>query len=49
MQKNRISVLLHTNWLRTIRFNFYYFPFRQAIKFPVLVAYHVVFQSLMGG
>lgn len=32
----------------TIRFNFRYFPFRQAIRFPVLVSRHVLLKDLGG-
>lgn len=34
--------------LATLRFNFRYFPFRQAIRFPVLVSRNVLFEDLSG-
>lgn len=33
---------------KTLRFNFYYFPFKEAIKFPVYVDRTVVFNTLRG-
>lgn len=38
-----------TNWIKTIRINFHYFPFKDAIRFPILVSYRTVFQKLEGG
>lgn len=49
MQLFQLHILLRTNWLKTIRFNFYYFPIKKAVKFPVLVSYHTVLRSLRGG
>lgn len=41
--------ILGTNWIKTLRINFHYFPFKQAIKLPILVAHRVVFEQLRGG
>lgn len=35
---NRLIKLFHTAWLKTIWINFYCLPFRQAVKFPILLA-----------
>lgn len=36
------------NPLKTIYFNFKAFPFREAIKFPCLIGYNVIFRNLEG-
>ena len=41
--------VLGTNWIKTFRINFYYFPLNQAIRFPILVSQRVAFQKLRGG
>ena len=37
---SRISLLLHTDFIKSLFFNLHYFPFRQAIRFPVLLSWH---------
>lgn len=41
--------LIGTDWIKTIRVNFHYFPFKTAMKFPVLVAYRTVLRHMEGG
>lgn len=38
-----------TNWLKTVRINFHYFPLKQAVRLPILVSKRTVFQELRGG
>ncbi len=45
--KKFITILTHLN-LQTLRFNFKYFPFKQAIRFPVFVASQVQLNQLSG-
>lgn len=45
--KNLIRILWFIN-LKTIIFNFYYFPFRIAIKFPVFIHRQVILRTLRG-
>ncbi len=40
--------VLGTDWIKTIRINFHYFSFGQAIRFPILVSHRVVFKKLGG-
>jgi acetyltransferase-like isoleucine patch superfamily enzyme len=40
--------LVKENW-KTIRFNFKYFPFKDAIKFPVLISKNAIFKLKEGG
>lgn len=49
LSKYIIKYILGTNWLKTIRVNFHYFPIKQAVKLPILVARRVVLQQLRGG
>lgn len=48
LSKYIIKYILGTNWLKTIRVNFHYFPIKQAVKLPILVARRVVLQQLRG-
>lgn len=43
-----IKYLWQVNLLKTLRFNFHYFPFREALRLPVLVCWHTQL-SRMGG
>ena len=43
-----ISKIIRINWLKTIVFNFHYFPFRSAIRFPAFVFRHTKLEK-MGG
>lgn len=45
--KNRIRIIICLPW--SIVFNFYYLPFRQAIKLPILFSVIPTFLSLRGG
>ncbi|MDQ1089043.1 acyltransferase [Siphonobacter sp. SORGH_AS_1065] len=45
--KRYLNILSNIN-LQTIRFNFKYFPFKQAIRFPIYVAPQVHFNHLAG-
>ena len=47
--RQKIKILRKTNWLKTLRVNFYYFPFGVAIKLPIFIAYRTVLQTVMGG
>lgn len=38
-----------TNWVKTLRINFHYFHFKQAVRLPILVSKRTVFQELRGG
>lgn len=38
MNTKLIKQFLFVNWLKTIWFNFRYFPFNQACKLPVIIA-----------
>lgn len=40
--------ILGTSWVKTLRINFHYFPFRQAVKLPIWVSHRVVFEQLKG-
>lgn len=41
--------VLGTNWLKTLRINFHYFPLKQAVRFPILVSHRTVLKELRGG
>lgn len=41
--------VLGTNWLKTLRINFHYFPLKKAVRSPILVSNRVVLQRLGGG
>lgn len=43
-----IRILLKLNVFKTIYFNFHYFPFRTAIRFPFFIYKHSKFYSLSG-
>ena len=42
------KLLSETSLIKTLRFNFKYFPFKTAVKFPVFVSKHVRFRYLGG-
>lgn len=46
--KKRIHTLFSLSILKTIYFNFHYFPFQIAVKFPVLVTSNVLFKRMKG-
>ena len=41
--------VLGTNWMKTLRINFHYFPLKKAVRLPILVSNRVVLQRLGGG
>ena len=41
-------ILKEISVIKTLRFNFHYFPFRQALRLPVIVSRHVLINSLKG-
>ncbi len=45
--KNLLRILYYMN-LKTLRFNLRYFPFRDAMRFPVFVSRNVKFRTLKG-
>ena len=45
--KNLLKIILHLN-LNTLRFNLHYFPFNEAIKFPVFVSRRTKLDKLKG-
>lgn len=50
MANGRISqYVLGTNWLKTLRINFHYFPLKQAVRLPILVSRRTVLKELRGG
>ena len=41
--------VLGTNWLKTLRINFHYFPLKLAVRLPILVSNRTVLKELRGG
>ena len=48
MQKLRKLFLLIRALPKTIYFNFHYFPFKQALKLPLLISHHVILRETKG-
>ena len=43
-----MNMFWQTDWWKTIRFNFHYFPFLTALKLPILVSRRTAIRSLKG-
>lgn len=46
---SKIKNIIQTNWIKTLRINFHYLPFKSAIKLPILISYGVKFRKIKGG
>ncbi len=46
--KNVFGFIFRINWLKTLIFNFYYFPFGTAVRLPAFVYRHTCFYVLKG-
>lgn len=46
--KNKIKLYYQINWLKTIYINFYFFSFKDAIQFPIIIFGQCSFASLKG-
>lgn len=53
MERRRIKLfkkyILGTNWFKTLKVNYHYFPLKQAIKLPILISNRTVLHQLRGG
>jgi hypothetical protein len=44
-----LSVFFQINWLKTVFYNLYLFPVKQALKMPILVDNYVIIKKLHRG
>lgn len=44
-----ISLLLHTDIIKSVLLNFHYFKPKEAVKFPIMVAYRTSLETVRGG
>ena len=44
----KLKYYFQTNWIRTLYFNFRSFPFKDAVKMPVIIFNHTLIRSLKG-
>ena len=49
MCANLIKYFWETNWLKTLKINFHYFGFRDAVKLPIIISKGVTFQTFFLG
>ena len=49
MMKKLLKFIFTTDYFKSFLLSFYYFPFKDAIKLPILVSYRTDIQCLSGG
>ena len=43
-----IKMIVQTDWIKTIKVNFHYFVFRDAIRFPIMISWRTVLKTVGG-
>lgn len=49
LKRKIIQYVFGTNWIKTLKINFHYFPMKIAVRLPIMVSHRTVFKELRGG